>query len=86
MRMRREDVRQAMHPFRQVSNVMSRKHQGVGLGLPLARRFIELHGGTLALHSEPGQGTRAVLILPKGRVFRREGSCATTSEAPSQAA
>ncbi|MFN5783888.1 MAG: sensor histidine kinase, partial [Novosphingobium sp.] len=35
-----------------------------GLGLPLARRLIEAHGGTLTLHSEPGQGTAAIIDLP----------------------
>ncbi|WP_088310063.1 sensor histidine kinase [Novosphingobium sp. B 225] len=35
-----------------------------GLGLPLARQLIEAHGGTLTLHSEPGQGTAAIIDLP----------------------
>lgn len=35
-----------------------------GLGLPLARQLVEAHGGTLELHSEPGQGTAAIVELP----------------------
>ena len=35
-----------------------------GLGLPLARQLVEAHGGTLQLHSEPGQGTTAIIELP----------------------
>lgn len=35
-----------------------------GLGLPLARQLVEAHGGTLVLHSEPGQGTAAIIDLP----------------------
>ena len=35
-----------------------------GLGLPLARQLIEAHGGSLELHSEPGQGTAAIITLP----------------------
>ncbi len=53
-----EDLAQVFTPF------FSRKEAGTGLGLCLSRRFAELHGGTLALHSEPGEGTAAVLELP----------------------
>ena len=35
-----------------------------GIGLPLARRLVEAHGGTLELLSEPGQGTAAIIDLP----------------------
>jgi len=37
---------------------------GSGLGLPIARRIVERHGGTLALASEPGRGTIATMRLP----------------------
>jgi signal transduction histidine kinase len=39
---------------------------GLGLGLPLARQFVEAHGGTLTLISEPGQGTAVTVELPRG--------------------
>jgi signal transduction histidine kinase len=38
---------------------------GVGLGLPLARQFIEAHGGTIGLKSEPGQGSEFTIFLPR---------------------
>jgi signal transduction histidine kinase len=37
----------------------------IGLGLPLARQFVEAHGGTVALNSEPGEGTTVVIALPR---------------------
>ncbi|MCB2187033.1 MAG: PAS domain S-box protein [Deltaproteobacteria bacterium] len=43
------------------------KPRGTGLGLPLARRIVEEHGGALALESTPGQGTRATVNLPPAR-------------------
>jgi hypothetical protein len=40
------------------------REKGTGLGLPLGRRIAERHGGTLTLHSQPGEGTEAVLAWP----------------------
>lgn len=42
----------------------SRRKGGTGLGLPTTRRIIQAHGGTIALQSEPGQGSRFILTLP----------------------
>ena len=62
--MRPEDIRIALEPFRQLDDSMSRRHQGTGLGLPLAKMLAELHGGELALASEPGRGTTVTVTLP----------------------
>jgi signal transduction histidine kinase len=37
---------------------------GMGLGLPTARKIVEQHGGTIAVASEPGEGTRVTITLP----------------------
>ncbi|WP_192499266.1 ATP-binding protein [Skermanella pratensis] len=62
--MRPEDIRIALEPFRQLDDSMSRRHQGTGLGLPLAKMLAELHGGELSLASEPGHGTTVTVTLP----------------------
>lgn len=51
-------------PFVQLEDRLSRRFDGAGLGLPLARLFAELHGGSVALDSVPGKGTTATLVLP----------------------
>lgn len=62
--MRPEDIRIALEPFRQLDDSMSRRHQGTGLGLPLAKMLAELHGGGLSVASEPGRGTTVTVTLP----------------------
>jgi signal transduction histidine kinase len=57
--MTKGDIPKALAPFVQVDRSLSRKHEGTGLGLPLTKRMIELHGGKLELESEPGVGTTA---------------------------
>lgn len=58
----------AMEPFAQVESDTNRRYQGTGLGLPLAKRLVELHGGTLSLKSRVNSGTVASIILPPDRV------------------
>jgi signal transduction histidine kinase len=59
----------ALEPFGQVDSSLDRRHEGTGLGLPLARRLAELHNGTLRIESEKGRGTRIVVALPATRVM-----------------
>ena len=63
-----EDLPKAMAPFGQVDASLSRKFEGTGLGLPLAKSLTELHGGHFEIHSQPGEGTRVNLRLPAMRV------------------
>ena len=56
-------------PFRQAEGTLTRRHDGIGLGLPIARKLIRLHGGDLWLEEAPGGGCRAVFTLPSSRVI-----------------
>jgi signal transduction histidine kinase len=66
--MTEDEMRLALTPFGQIANVMGAKHAGTGLGLPLARAMMELHGGNLAIASAPQQGTSVILVFPSERV------------------
>jgi signal transduction histidine kinase len=63
--MRPEDIKLALEPFRQIDDSIARRHQGTGLGLPLAKTLSELHGGDLKVSSEPGRGTTITVSLPR---------------------
>jgi two-component system cell cycle sensor histidine kinase PleC len=65
-----EEIVVALTPFGQISNLMAAKHSGTGLGLPLAKAMMELHGGSLAIASAPLRGTTVLLTFPPGRVLR----------------
>jgi signal transduction histidine kinase len=58
------DIARAMARFGQIECGFARKHQGTGLGLPLVKQLVELHGGIMALESEPGHGTTVTVRLP----------------------
>jgi len=58
------------NPFIQAERSLVRQHEGIGLGLPIVRRFAELHGGGVELDSVPGRGTTVAILLPVGRLIR----------------
>ena len=63
-----EQIEKVFQPFEQVADHLTRGHEGTGLGLPIAKALIELHGGELVLSSQLGVGTTARIRLPGGRV------------------
>ncbi len=62
-----KDIERVFEPFVQVENAMSRTQQGTGLGLPLARKILVLHGGSIQLDSTKGVGTVVTATLPTSR-------------------
>ena len=68
------DLQRVLRPFEQIESQFQRKHEGTGLGLPLAKVLTELHGGTLELASTLGKGTSVTVRIPPERVCPREAA------------
>lgn len=66
-----EELLKAPQLFAQVDNAENKRYEGTGIGLPLAKRLVELHGGTLTIQSVKGKGTTVVVKLPPDRVVAR---------------
>ena len=66
-----DDLERMLEPFTQVESGLSRKHEGTGLGLPLCRALIEVHGGELKLESKLGEGTTITVMLPSTRISEK---------------
>jgi len=64
------EITLALEPFRQIDSSLSRRYEGTGLGLPLAKAFAELHGGRLVIESVPSVGTTIRLLLPASRCLK----------------
>jgi PAS domain S-box-containing protein len=60
-------------PFRQADGSLTRSYGGVGMGLALVKRLVELNGGAVAAAGEPGQGARFTVWLPYRREFAEGG-------------
>ncbi len=63
-----ENIAKALEPFGQIVNPLVSRQLGTGLGLPITKRLVELHGGSLSLASTPGVGTTVTIRLPAERV------------------
>jgi PAS domain S-box-containing protein len=62
-----DELKLALQPFRQVNSAIAKRNEGTGLGLPLAMRLVNLHGGRLDIDSTPGKGTTARIRFPATR-------------------
>lgn len=65
----KEKIRHVLEPFGQVNDPKHYAGQGTGLGLPLAKAMIELHGGKMEIVSDEGKGTRVFLDFPMERTL-----------------
>ena len=60
----KEDQKKIFTAFQQVGDDYTRKQEGTGLGLDLAKKFVELHGGQISVESELGRGSTFIFTLP----------------------
>ena len=80
-----EELKVALSPFGQVDGSRTRWREGTGLGLPIAKSLIELHGGEVKVQSAKGQGTEiAVLLPPASQVSVSEARGAMLGAGPVQ--
>jgi signal transduction histidine kinase len=76
-----EDMAKVMTSFGQVESRVSRKYEGSGLGLPLAKHLVELHGGTLTIQSQVDVGTTVTVMLPSNRIVPLDAPTAIRARA-----
>lgn len=68
-----DKIQRALEPFGQVgdnADMRDLHREGTGLGLPLAKAMIEIHGGALNIESELGKGTKIIINLPEERILK----------------
>lgn len=70
----REEIPKVMQAFGQGSLAVNSAEGGTGLGLPIVKKLIELHGGRFELRSELRKGTEAIVYLPHQRVLQAVAS------------
>lgn len=69
------DMARVIEPFVQIDSALSRATQGTGLGLPLCKQLVELHGGRLGIESVVGEGTTVRITMPVNRRRPNQDRC-----------
>ncbi|HEV2547883.1 MAG TPA: ATP-binding protein [Stellaceae bacterium] len=78
--MKAEDIPKALKPFSQIDSRLARRYAGTGLGLPLTKALVDLHGGELRIESAPGRGTTIIVRLVEYSREVEERALATASD------
>ena len=63
-----DQIKKAVQPFGQIDSTLSRKYEGTGLGLPLTKGLMDIHGGTMEINSKLDVGTAVTVKFPPERV------------------
>ena len=69
-----EDIPKALSLFGQIDSEQGRLQNGTGLGLPLSKKLVELHSGSLDLQGELGVGTTVTVRLPPERILTKDAN------------
>ena len=77
-----EDLERVLEPFERIACEANRDVRGTGLGLPIVKKLVALHGGTFRLESRLGDGTRAIIALPASRVIDESQSAEPVQALP----
>lgn len=77
-----DDYERVFQPFVQIDESISRKHGGVGLGLALVKRFVELHGGKVWVNAIPEKGSTFTFRIPKKPENENQEKRNTNSKQP----
>lgn len=66
--MTEDEIKRCVEPFTQIESAYTRNQPGVGLGLPMVAKIMEIHGGRFQIESVVGGGTTASAYFPRERV------------------
>ena len=75
-----ENVAKIFEPFMQVESASIRTQEGLGLGLPLVKRIMDMHGGDVIVESTLGKGTTVTVTIPGWRRTEWDGAAETRKE------
>ena len=67
-----QDQKKVFVEFEQVDSSYTREYEGTGLGLPLVKKMVEMHGGYVYLKSALGEGTKVIFLIPLQQGMKKQ--------------